>query len=399
MCNKNPLFSKAILISILLPCIVISCQIKKDNITEKLFNNAGSVTNTTAKGKYPRMAESLPQLNPESSDLFATLPRKDSFIYVYSAFKDTILYQISLDSVFKTIQSNYFDITGYYFNTMDSIFVATRNFGVFMINKKGTIINSTPIDDTIIHNKELDFTTYGNHPYFRNNKFYLGCQYSNYTFSTDTAVRRKFFNTPLVSVIDASSGKLINTILEYPAFYKSGKYYRSREPKRAVNGNQRLLVYSFHYSDSVYVINDNQEVKSYFASSKYFKHPKPYIGDSLRNRAYTKKYATVNGKFTDISYDPYRDLYYRILKHPIEYEADNNTINTPTDAKYSIIVLNKSFNKIYEHHFEPQVYDYYSNIIITREGLLLPLHRQNPDYKRGEWKYDLLKINKDEINS
>jgi hypothetical protein len=110
----------------------------------------------------------------------------------------------------------------------------------------------------------------------------------------------------------------------------------------------------------------NSEVYS-FTSRLHNKDIEPFDESKTYDYNFHIEYACANYTNTNCLYDSYRDYYYIITCGTINYENRDGTTNSPDDAPWSVIVLDKNFHQI-DEIIMPK-YLSYQHIMITPEGI------------------------------
>lgn len=149
----------------------------------------------------------------------------------------------------------------------------------------------------------------------------------------------------------------------YPQAYISGlKDYYDFSPK--VSFNKEGLVYAFGADHYIYSYKEGRELQSFKAKSKYIRHFQEYPEDKNFDLVYLKKYNYEEPRYLDVIYDPFRQLYYRIVKHRSRYRR--GVAKLPSN--WSVIVLDKNMEKLGEVLFDDPLYS--SQIIVpSKDGL------------------------------
>lgn len=174
-----------------------------------------------------------------------------------------------------------------------------------------------------------------------------------------------------------TNGKLVRGFGDYPAIYGKPTPLRWNTylyliPSFTINSQEDIIV-SFPASDSIRIYNSDLRYTSHYAGYSKTIHPKPSDNALIDKEHLLKNYCYVN-----ILYDPWRELYYRIVALPI---ADDNTQPSPGQAlprPLAIVLLDKYFNKIGEYNID----DYcgsYSQAFVSKKGLHIHSYSDDDD--------------------
>lgn len=172
-------------------------------------------------------------------------------------------------------------------------------------------------------------------------------------------------NTNLVLNIEEDSISYFNS---YPNEFKGNVWGVNATDHSSifVDGN---FVYSFAISDSLSVYNINSETtKRYLAKSVHSKKriqpmPKPSNEHDLQ-------YVLETFQYSGIIYDQYRKVYYRFVKHPLDYKNERGEINNFHSKPISVIILDDDFRVIGETMLENNKFTT-SMYFVSEEGLFI----------------------------
>lgn len=183
---------------------------------------------------------------------------------------------------------------------------------------------------------------------------------------------------------------------EFPDKYKQENWWHfvGLGISKTVNKNQLFTSYPVCHNLYVHSLTDKSMLK-YELKSKYLKdYDFPYYDLTKTNDVtYKISYAATLGRYVQVLYDPYRDLIYRIVALPQEYENEDGTVNSDLDRPWSIMVIDNNMNILFEQYFEGRKYNFY-NILVTDEGLLVSNnHTQNPIFKPGILSFTVFTLN------
>lgn len=161
---------------------------------------------------------------------------------------------------------------------------------------------------------------------------------------------------------------------------------------KTVNENGEI-VYAIRGGDSIRVFNPiDYTFKAY---------PAKYSKDNLEDIFY-KKRPTAEQQlndglesylYTQVIYDKYRDVYYRIVGRPIRYNSKIHKNHYSYYYKHaSCIILNADFKKIGEFDFEEDVHRAYG-LFVGRKGLYVPkLHANYKNLSEDRVEYSIYSL-------
>ena len=161
-----------------------------------------------------------------------------------------------------------------------------------------------------------------------------------------TADRLHYYNeiNPILKIKFNDTSLIYQPIGEFPSIYSTtGNSYYNILPSICC-GNGDDLCFSFAADNNLYLYNDSSLVlKKEVESSRFIDKFNIYPDDKRFDMLFLKSYLNDEPKFEKIIYDPYMQLYYRIVKHRTKETINGKTMNTR-----SIIVLDKQLNVQYE---------------------------------------------------
>lgn len=156
------------------------------------------------------------------------------------------------------------------------------------------------------------------------------------------------------------------------------------------NYKEEKLVCSFTGYDSIMVTDDLKQVYWRNGKSRYLKsiRPKVYEADSFDWLREVKE----NPSYHNIMYDKYRNVYYRIARHPYQLEANESPFDDPNGQEFSIIIFDKDFNIIGETKFPGNKY-LYKMSFVGRDGLYISENNlANPDFDEDKLVFACFKL-------
>lgn len=341
---------------------------------------------------YPQMLQSLFYLD-STGVLFSVYSIKQKSILVYDLLKDSLAAQIDLEDVLLNSSSEFSNrISGYYIHNWDSIFIITFfSNELFLINGQSEILHHIAIPyqrkDSLLYN----IIGYENFPFYKDGTIYTRQNFKSHYYASDKEENLIYYNTPIEVAINFSNGEIVETNMLYPEFYRQGNFYDDLTPTRAINMEKAIRYFTFGFHDSIIVVQPNGDIRRVFAPSAYLEQPPVYIGDSAANHAYTEGYRMRNSKSLALYFDPFQNLFYRVIKHGANEINEDGFKAVPGDEPMSIVVMDTSFRLIYEHVFPSKMLLSYMKGIVSDRGFYYMLHWEHPKYEEGKWNFVLLK--------
>lgn len=204
------------------------------------------------------------------------------------------------------------------------------------------------------------------------------------------SVRRIWYAYATDIGLHPPSGQLVgpvNPLTPLPAAIRSGaNFYDFLIPRIITPEGGCVRAYAF--SDSVYEYDATQHLRCTQPTTSKFFFPNKALPDGrMMDFDYLSRYILTQPRFAKILYDPYRQLYYRVLLHAVSY--DNPAEGTHTairERPWSLLIFDENWQKRGEVVFPGGRY-YWNLLFITRQGLVLarqPAEGDNPPPR--EWE-------------
>ena len=146
-------------------------------------------------------------------------------------------------------------------------------------------------------------------------------------------------------------------------------------------------------SDSILVTDDLTNVKWYNAKSRFLDSMTPYINDPIEDVYDNIRYME-KGKYWNLMYDKYRDVYYRFVEMPCELADGEDPYDefTPKKREFSVIVLDKDFRIIGETKFPDNKY-FIRMSFVGRDGLYISENNLgNPEFDEDKLVFACFKL-------
>lgn len=174
---------------------------------------------------------------------------------------------------------------------------------------------------------------------------------------------------------DLATGKTEAKDITWPEVYHGANQWMELDHYFRTLGHNGLMVFSWQASDSILVTNFKDIRKSYYAGSRFFKTgPKP--NDSKNTDDPTRFYVETD-QYSIIAFDPYREVYYRFVRHGVPFISAAGKVQTADDQPISIIILSKDFEILGESFLE-KTGDYLTkDFFVGKKGLYISNHNVN----------------------
>jgi hypothetical protein len=251
----------------------------------------------------------------------------------------------------------------FYAISLDSILVMEYNAIsiIYLTNTKGELINKFFLGEN-----RGSWVSSEQEPMWYDNKLIL----SGYTLDDKSKIPGSF---PICYVYDTQTNQYTpDKVIDYPGFYYRynwgwGNY---REVFSHVQNN--TILYSFPASHNVYRYDlKNKKVTEFCAGSSLIKEIHPFADNKADYEPSAKidytKYFWENPSYFKMIYDPYRNMYYRIVGLPYE-KYDVKDIKTYR-KKISIVIFDENLKFLGETLLDEKIET--GMAFINQEGLHL----------------------------
>lgn len=239
----------------------------------------------------------------------------------------------------------------------DSVFIlSSEDQIVYLLNSGGEILQEIkcyPIDS--ISSVNYSVIAIHNVPVlYHDQRVYLIKPYTDIALNTPEN-RRNYFSRPSQLVCSATDSTTYSTG-SFPEAYRNGDFYYDFYPSRCINNNGEM-VYSFGADHNLYVYkNDSVRAGVHECKSKYVNSFNTFAQDKIDDLAYQREYRIKEPRYVKLIYDKYRNVYYRIVKHPAEFLNKEGTIVKASEVNWSIMIINQNFEVIKEIEFDAKEY-------------------------------------------
>jgi hypothetical protein len=143
----------------------------------------------------------------------------------------------------------------------------------------------------------------------------------------------------------------------------SGKYFsRYNEnthyvfsPTRTI-GKNGIIIYSFDDSNTVLLYDElNNSYREVILECPLFRENSAFDQASTMDHNYLAKYYTENDRFNNFIFDPFHNMYYRIMGKGAQFVNSDGTINS--DKEFIILVYDDAFRLLKQIAFPSKVYN------------------------------------------
>lgn len=264
-------------------------------------------------------------------------------------------------------------VTGICFVNEDSIFLTTTSpkRRIVLIDARANLINQWEISDTLKYNNFL-------YDLYIHQNFEVTYSRGKITVSISPYVAPELpacYQYPYLVEYDLINRKVSANYGQFP--FVAGKIYLYSElPKHTLTPFYDIVHFSGSHDLFCYDINTKELKRVIRAKSTHLpeelKTLDPHvIIDNLQEEE--KIFYVTQGRYDQLLYDPWRRLYYRIVKNPIDYRDAAGKPQWEPDFKYSIMILDFGFKFINEFQLPVRTYNP-SLSAVTKDGLLISLN-------------------------
>lgn len=279
-----------------------------------------------------------------------TLNSKDSSIHLFFQNAQTLQifsYKLSRDTIMPISEINFHTpefFFRYYIVSTDSIYMFYQDSWLLTLkNGKGDMVKTYEIDHKFIPVAIPPMNLMVN-----NSKFLLG--HSSQTLGVGERENRlKYYNTikPILKLSLKDTILTCKTISKFPDEYiNSGYDYYDYYPS-ACFGKEGKICVSFGANDYLYLYQDSTLLLKKEVKSNFIDKFNPYPDDKVYDMLYLKNYLAEEPKYSRVIFDPYENVYYRIVKHRGSKTKENTVGNS-----WSVIILDTELNVLAEENID-----------------------------------------------
>lgn len=272
-------------------------------------------------------------------------------------------------------------IWGMHFHNLDTVFIFEDQH-ILGLNKNG-IFYSKQINQLAAKQKFVPYRlfSYNMNSIWDNQKQGFWIQGHCGTCNKDKNPET-YFKAPIEVFIPIDSSINWDTLqATYPPRYQSDRNHGwLHKAHRAIAPNQH--VYSFSAESDVYIYDlKNRTYTAKAARSKYDTSQFVCMNDlpkSKQNSDGRLEHFILSPNYTQIIYDPYREMFYRFFHIKQEAQKEDGTYNEIDDQEIVLMVFDKDFKLLTEWKWPHNRYNYLS-ASVGKKGLYL-LHRGPQPY-------------------
>ncbi|MDD2324262.1 MAG: DUF4221 family protein [Bacteroidales bacterium] len=326
----------------------------------------------------------------ENNDFYSHFIQEDSCELKYDILKDVSyhLYHYEADSILsfhkdhkliamdlktgkvvfnlRLPEQKGFTYRDHLYHNQDSIFVCSiinDNMYILLMDQKGEVYNKWNLSSQaqIITDGYFFIDARYSHPMvlIKDKLYVLG----SYHLKKGNPISQQ---VPIEIALDLQNGT-VKQIGDIPIEYKKGEFFgnHQNEYSRIINEKSEM-VFSFPSCHNLFVYDTNGfSLKTINCQSQYIERFEPINTDlSAIIDAYT-----YNAQYSDLVYDKYHKLYYRVVLHKLNKYDKNNNKNDFNKRNWSIIVLDEDFNITTE--LMMPVGQFWKRLFFTKQGLIL----------------------------
>lgn len=275
-------------------------------------------------------------------------------------------------------------VQGFYYLNKDSIFVLdNRASKVFIVTSQGKKVDSYSLPNPTARSfYTLPWIENGKEMFFHEKSLYIP---GNCGEDYDAKGRENFYSKGFLSIVLNITKNEVNFEVPYPNLsWIINKHYppQAIRPFRIINKNTNELVYSFGCDNNVYSMSLNgSNLKKHFVASRYVKSDLEQMSSSVKFNDSNECFFNYinNFYYSKMYYDKYNNLYYRLVKHPIEteYTKEDLLMKKLLDIKYSLIICDSNFDILNEVMLSEGLG--LGSILISKQGILFEKNSGNED--------------------
>ena len=372
---------------------LLSCKQKEEDSTAQYIKDLVEIKKTSFpidENTY-YLSKRIFQFEEDGKEFlfFGNLEKKQYEILIYDITKQNLHKRIPL---MKQGPNGIPSITGCKpFDDSKTIMIFQHSASrLYTINDKGEILtrHSVKLPDGRFTYCEDGFS------YFYNPSFCLdSIVYLFHSLEKPNMTKEDWKNLSMFSYLNLKSGKTGVTSIHYPSIF-GGEIKNPAGGHRFTydyNYKQGKLVCSFTIYDSLMVSDDLKQVRWYNGKSRYMKSVRPKLEEANGGIQALVKMKE-RGKYHNVMYDKYRDVYYRFVELPYELQKNESPYGDQYAREFSVIIFDKDFNIIGETKFPGNKY-FYKMSFVGRDGLYISENNTaNPEFDEDKLVFACFKV-------
>lgn len=307
--------------------------------------------------------------------------KNNDSLYLFDIETDKIYQKIFIDKIEQEFpNSNRLDCK--IINSDSIIFYSYENQKLIITDFQGVIKYSISFSEFLEPNEEtLAYWDRGME--YQNGLIDLILIYNDLVLNSKLNFK-KYFSRKCNLIIDLKSNKYYS-FLNFPSNMRNGEYYGELDYYSLTF--QDFHMYSFPYSDSVYLYKKNEFYKTVFMGTYNEKEFNIFDINKTTDYRYTNNFRTTQPMYKKLFYNKYNKKFYRIYKH--SGKVNNGVLQKDSEIKWSLISMDKNFNYVDETEIDTKLYTPYI-VEAVKEGILISKNLNNLDAKYLE--FDVIKF-------
>jgi len=269
-------------------------------------------------------------------------------------------------------------IHGFYYHRPDSIFIYSYwDMILFRTNEQGKILEKYPFKTSTGFDVKMPYPFVQTSSPMRkiNNEIVMNGFILSEVDSEETN------NMPFTTCYNLKTRQLsyINRYPEQYSKYHWGGGMLFRLVHHTVNRNNEMIL-SFAADHRIFVFSfDDRTVQNYYGGSSSIKNIKSSTSRKgyILSREMQMEHYLHTPSYEGIFHDPYRNVYYRVARLPIDDSIDLEEMALPKPV--IVIVLNEKFEYIGETIMPKNIDFITNNCFVTKEGLHIQVYLDDDD--------------------
>ncbi|HMP99808.1 MAG TPA: DUF4221 family protein [Cyclobacteriaceae bacterium] len=321
----------------------------------------------------------------DNNNLVVSNYRNEEVLVVESKHKNSIqYYSISERRKVKEIkfskegENPIFEIHGFTIINQDSIIVYDKyKANAFLVNSEGIVIEKIKLTDNRLLN-HASMTRLPN--VLIDNKLCM------FIFPQTSIDEDNFFDgdVKFELVYDLQTGYSYYVDFSWPEIYQSRKWTFFHTFPSRIKGKNNKLIYSFGADHYIYELSLSGDYRKHLAKSDHFEEIESLSVGEDETESFLK-----NGVYGMIIYDPYRDVYYRIVGVKTNPLLPDGRKKSASYKQYGVIILDSNFNKIGETLLDPLESFRIKDWFVCEQGLCI----STANYLNKNINEDLMEFN------
>lgn len=204
----------------------------------------------------------------------------------------------------------------------------------------------------------------------------------------------RFYEEFAIIAYDLDSGEIEAIPVEFPKAFMENCWSEHHwyVPFTANNNGQVVISFSTGSGIIVYDPETREVVAVHQAPSELVRKVNPLPDCDINDREQYNRYLKSTPRYLSLTYDPYKNVYYRIIALPVPGDPDAQD-NFRDVQPLLMMVLDESFQLLAEKEFPGRKYDPL-DFFVTTEGFWLSRNNEEADdFDVNRLSYDLIYFN------